>query len=70
MLQFEECLKRELAVAEKDKAAFIKEFSESDYNAIEAGWKVKASQSMLLCSCAAFQMHTCCLCLFVKLSAM
>jgi len=39
-LQFEECLKRELAVAEKDKAAFIQEFSESDYNAIEAGWKV------------------------------
>lgn len=42
-LQFEECLKRELAVAEKDKAAFIKEFSESDYNAIEAGWKVSCT---------------------------
>ena len=50
MLQFEECLKRELAVAEKDKAAFIKEFSQSDYNAIEAGWKVSALLVMLLSS--------------------
>ena len=40
VVQFEECLKRELGVAQKEKAAFIKEFSESDYNAIEAGWKV------------------------------
>lgn len=40
MLQFEECLKRELGLVQKDQAAFIKEFSESDYNAIEAGWKV------------------------------
>ena len=39
-MQFEKCLRRELGVAQKDKAAFIKEFSESDYNAIEAGWKV------------------------------
>lgn len=40
MLQFEECLKRELALVQKDRSSFIKEFSESDYNAIEAGWKV------------------------------
>lgn len=40
MFQFEECLRRELGVAQKDKTAFIKEFSESDYTAIEAGWKV------------------------------
>ena len=41
--QFEECLRRELGLVQKDKAAFIKEFSESDYNAIEAGWKVSSS---------------------------
>lgn len=39
--QFEECLKRELALVQKDRSSFIKEFSESDYNAIEAGWKDK-----------------------------
>ena len=48
LLQFEECLRRELGVAEKDKAAFIKEFSEADYNAIEAGWKVRAAFSCIL----------------------
>ena len=40
MLQFEQCLKRELATAEEDKSGFIKEFSEADFDAIVSGWKV------------------------------
>ena len=34
-------------MAEKDKAAFIQEFSESDYNAIEAGWKVSFTPTLV-----------------------
>lgn len=48
VFQFEECLKRELGLAQKEKAAFIKEFSESEYNAIEAGWKVRPIISLRL----------------------
>ena len=47
MVQFEECLKRELATAEGDKAGFIKEFSEKDYNAIVNGWKVMTPMQLL-----------------------
>lgn len=43
-------MRRELGVAQKDKSAFIKEFSESDYNAIEAGWKVSLTSSSASCS--------------------
>ena len=53
-------MKRELAVAEKDKAAFIQEFSESDYNAIEAGWKVSFTPSLETFLCvvtARFALH-------------
>lgn len=52
-------MKRELAVAEKDKAAFIQEFSESDYNAIEAGWKVSftPSQTFLCVVTGRFALH-------------
>ena len=40
-MQFEQCLKREVATAEKDKDGFIKEFSEADFDAVVGGWKVR-----------------------------
>ena len=40
-MQFEQCLQREVATAEKDKNGFIKEFSEADYEAVVGGWKVR-----------------------------
>lgn len=39
-MQFEQCLKREVAAAEKDKDGFIKEFSQADFDAVVGGWKV------------------------------
>lgn len=42
-MQFGKCLEREVATAEKDKAGFIKEFSEADYEAVVGGWKVSNS---------------------------
>lgn len=39
-MQFEQCLKREVATAEKDKDGFIKEFSQADFDAVVGGWKV------------------------------
>lgn len=40
-LQFEASLKRELAAAEADKAAFVAEFSEQDYSDVVGGWVAK-----------------------------
>lgn len=42
-MQFEQCLQREVATAEKDKDGFIKEFSEADYDAVVGGWKVSCT---------------------------
>ncbi|GAY58977.1 phosphomethylethanolamine N-methyltransferase [Citrus sinensis] len=39
--QFVQVLQRELDAIEKDKDAFIKDFSEEDYNDIVGGWKAK-----------------------------
>ncbi|KAH9801662.1 phosphoethanolamine N-methyltransferase 1 [Citrus sinensis] len=39
--QFMQVLQRELDAIEKDKDAFIKDFSEEDYNDIVGGWKAK-----------------------------
>lgn len=39
--QFEQCLQREVATAEKDKDEFIKEFSQADYDVVVGGWKDK-----------------------------
>lgn len=39
--QFEASLKRELAAAEADKAAFVAEFSEQDYSDVVGGWVAK-----------------------------
>lgn len=39
--QFEASLKRELATAEADKAAFVAEFSEADYSKVVGGWAAK-----------------------------
>lgn len=47
-MQFEQCLQREVATAEKDKDGFIKEFSEADYEAVVGGWKVRVWQCRLL----------------------
>ena len=47
-MQFEKCLKRELATAEQDKASFVKEFSQADYDAIVSGWKVCHTEAMLV----------------------
>ncbi|KAI9173933.1 hypothetical protein LWI28_009075 [Acer negundo] len=43
--QFLQVLERELAAVEKDKDAFIHDFSEEDYNAIVGGWKAKLIRS-------------------------
>ncbi|TXG50852.1 hypothetical protein EZV62_023376 [Acer yangbiense] len=43
--QFLQVLERELAAVEKDKDAFIHDFSEEDYNAIVDGWKAKLIRS-------------------------
>ncbi|XP_008799221.1 phosphomethylethanolamine N-methyltransferase-like isoform X2 [Phoenix dactylifera] len=43
--QFLEVLQRELDVVEKDKDAFIQEFSKEDYNEIVSGWKAKLKRS-------------------------
>ncbi|CAB4281395.1 unnamed protein product [Prunus armeniaca] len=39
--QFKEVLQRELDAVEKDKDAFIQDFSEEDYDDIVGGWKAK-----------------------------
>ena len=39
--QFMQVLKQELDAVEKDKDAFISDFSEEDYGAIVGGWKAK-----------------------------
>ncbi|KAF8389997.1 hypothetical protein HHK36_024517 [Tetracentron sinense] len=43
--QFLKVLQRELEVLEKDKASFICDFSEEDYNEIIGGWKAKMIRS-------------------------
>ncbi|XXG80019.1 hypothetical protein AAC387_Pa09g0974 [Persea americana] len=43
--QFLNVLQRELVAVEKDKDAFIKEFSENDYSEIVHGWKAKLKRS-------------------------
>ncbi|CAK9182526.1 unnamed protein product [Ilex paraguariensis] len=43
--QFIEVLQRELSTVEKDREAFIQEFSEEDYNEIVGGWKAKLIRS-------------------------
>ncbi|CAA2972997.1 phosphoethanolamine N-methyltransferase 1-like [Olea europaea subsp. europaea] len=43
--QFIKVLEKELATLEKDKAAFIQDFSEEDYNEIVGGWKSKLIRS-------------------------
>ena len=43
--QFLNVLQRELDAVEKDKDAFIKEFSENDYSEIVNGWKAKLKRS-------------------------
>lgn len=43
--QFKEVLQRELNAVEKDKDAFIEDFSEEDYNDIVGGWKAKLIRS-------------------------
>ncbi len=40
-MQFEASLKRELAAAEADRAAFVAEFSETDYSEVVGGWAAK-----------------------------
>ncbi|KAL8153552.1 hypothetical protein V2J09_011312 [Rumex salicifolius] len=44
-MQFMQVLEKELAVVEKDKEAFIRDFSEEDYNDIVNGWKAKLVRS-------------------------
>uniref|UniRef100_A0A5B7BEL3 phosphoethanolamine N-methyltransferase n=1 Tax=Davidia involucrata TaxID=16924 RepID=A0A5B7BEL3_DAVIN len=43
--QFIEVLQKELNAIEKDKEAFIQDFSEEDYNEIVGGWKAKLVRS-------------------------
>ncbi|XP_019711272.1 phosphoethanolamine N-methyltransferase 1 isoform X2 [Elaeis guineensis] len=43
--QFLEVLQRELDAVEKDRDAFIKEFSKEDYDEIVGGWKAKLKRS-------------------------
>ncbi|GAV74409.1 Methyltransf_11 domain-containing protein/Methyltransf_23 domain-containing protein [Cephalotus follicularis] len=43
--QFLQVLQRELNAVEKDKDAFIRDFSEEDYNEIVDGWKAKLIRS-------------------------
>ncbi|KAG1347121.1 phosphoethanolamine N-methyltransferase 1 [Cocos nucifera] len=43
--QFLEVLQRELDAVEKDKDAFIQEFSREDYDEIVSGWKAKLKRS-------------------------
>ncbi|XP_038981722.1 phosphoethanolamine N-methyltransferase 1-like [Phoenix dactylifera] len=43
--QFLEVLQRELDAVEKDRDAFIKEFSKEDYDEIVSGWKAKLKRS-------------------------
>ncbi|KAF7848774.1 hypothetical protein BT93_L1575 [Corymbia citriodora subsp. variegata] len=43
--QFIEVLEKELNAIEKDKDAFISDFSEEDYNDIVGGWKAKLTRS-------------------------
>ncbi|KAF8407635.1 hypothetical protein HHK36_006768 [Tetracentron sinense] len=45
--QFINVLERELDATEKDRDAFIREFSEEDYNEIVGGWKAKLIRSSL-----------------------
>ncbi|XXG80015.1 hypothetical protein AAC387_Pa09g0971 [Persea americana] len=46
--QFLNVLQRELVAVEKDKDAFIKEFSENDYSEIVHGWKAKLKRSSVV----------------------
>ena len=39
--QFEECLRRELAAAQKGRASFVAEFSERDFEEVVANWQAK-----------------------------
>lgn len=43
--QFIQVLQRELNAVEKDKDAFIEDFSEEDYNDIVGGWKAKLTRT-------------------------
>ncbi|XP_019709528.1 phosphoethanolamine N-methyltransferase isoform X2 [Elaeis guineensis] len=43
--QFLEVLQRELDAVEKDKDAFVQEFSKEDYDEIVSGWKAKLKRS-------------------------
>ncbi|KAB1212292.1 Phosphoethanolamine N-methyltransferase 1 [Morella rubra] len=43
--QFMEVLERELKALEKDKDAFIEDFSEEDYDEIVSGWKAKLTRT-------------------------
>ena len=41
LLQFGECLQRELATVEQDETGFVADLSQADYNAIVDGWREK-----------------------------
>lgn len=51
MMQFQECLKRELQAARQQEATFVREFSKEDFNHLVHGWEVSRRPPLPLRSC-------------------